>query len=98
MIRSRCDGLEHTQQGEALNALCDGAACVCGAGNPELTRLRSIEKAARELVAYSNHEADVHASICEHLMGPPGPFPCDCDAPRLIDDLRKALEGGPTRE
>lgn len=57
----------------------------------ELTRLRAIEAAARELVAYSNHETDMHASICEHLMGPPGPFPCDCDAPRLIEALRLAL-------
>ena len=57
----------------------------------DVRRLLAIEAAARELVAYSNHEADMHASICEHLMGPPGPFPCDCDAPRLIDDLRKAL-------
>lgn len=57
----------------------------------ELTRLRQIEQAAREVVTYSNYDEDMHASNCDCLMGPPGPFPCNCDAPRLIDNLRLAL-------
>lgn len=31
--------------------------------------------------------ADYHAPECESLMGPPGPFPCNCDFPARLTAL-----------
>jgi hypothetical protein len=39
------------------------------------------------------HPADeYHYEDCEHVMGPPGPFPCNCDGPRVIPKLVAEVE------
>lgn len=57
----------------------------------DVRRLLAIESVVRKLVAYSKQE-DLHTDNCDSMSGPPGPFPCDCKIPDLLDELRKALE------
>lgn len=34
---------------------------------------------------------DIHTDQCESTMGPPGPFPCNCDIPGLVACAQTAL-------
>lgn len=42
---------------------------------------------ARERVAEMLRWDEIHARDCETNDPPPGPFPCDCDVPRLLRTL-----------
>ena len=83
---------------EGVDAEPPAVACIvecafCMHGCPEPVDVEPCQRCPRNegpgLLAELLALDDLHESMCDTTMGPPGPFPCDCKAPGVIERIRR---------